>query len=320
MASRLKHDQIFRKALENPLVAHEFFDAHLPKHIKDILDLNSLKIQKESFVEPNLKTAISDVLFSARFNDQDGYIYLLLEHQSTPNHFMAFRLFKYMLNICDRYITSNPKSKTLPLIYPLIFFNGQKQYNAPRSLWDLFANDKLAREIWINNYKLVNVNEIPDSEFKTRVWSGILEFFLKHINERELLKRWQEISDVLPELAKVSIGYNYIEMILCYTLTKIRPDDKLELERMLKSKLNEEIGTKLMRSLADHWEQQGIQLGKAEGIQIGEARGIEIGKARGKVEAMRTVVKTMLEKNKSISEIMELTGLSQEDIKNLREA
>ncbi len=38
MAERLKHDQIFRKAMENPLVAHEFFDAHLPKHIKDLVD------------------------------------------------------------------------------------------------------------------------------------------------------------------------------------------------------------------------------------------------------------------------------------------
>jgi hypothetical protein len=46
-----------------------------------------------------------------------------------------------------------------------------------------------------------------------------LEFFLKHRHdERQLLKRWQQIADILPELTKVSIGYDYIEMILHYTL------------------------------------------------------------------------------------------------------
>jgi hypothetical protein len=41
-----------------------------------------------------------------------------------------------------------------------------------------------------------------------------LEFFLKHRHERQLLKRWQQIADILSELTKVSIGYDYIEMIL----------------------------------------------------------------------------------------------------------
>ncbi len=34
MTERLKHDKIFRKAMENPLVAHEFLHAHLPKHME----------------------------------------------------------------------------------------------------------------------------------------------------------------------------------------------------------------------------------------------------------------------------------------------
>ncbi len=105
MAGRLKHDQIFRKAMENPLVAHESFDAHLPKHIKDLVDFTSLEMDNTTFVEPNLRDTISDVLFYTKFGKQDGYLYLLVEHQSSPDHFMAFRLFKYMMNICDRYLT-----------------------------------------------------------------------------------------------------------------------------------------------------------------------------------------------------------------------
>ena len=94
-----KHYQLFRKNLENPIVAYELLQAHLPQEVLAIIDTSTLKLEKESFVEPDLSTSIADVLFSVKFNDTDGYIYLLLEHQSTPEHFMAFRLFKYMVNI-----------------------------------------------------------------------------------------------------------------------------------------------------------------------------------------------------------------------------
>ena len=245
-----KHDQLFRKSLENPIVAYELLQAHLPQEVLAIIDTSTLKLEKESFIEHNLTASIADVLFSVKFNGNDGFIYLLLEHQSSPDHFMAFRLFKYMVNICDQYMTRHPKTKNLPLIYPLIIYNGTKSYNAPRNLWDLFNNEILAKKFWTEDHKIVNVHDIPDEEFKTRIWSGILEFFLKHIHERQLLKRWQQIADILPELTKVSIGYDYIEMILHYTLTSIDKNDKIELEKMLINTLNQGKGVELMTSLA----------------------------------------------------------------------
>ena len=180
-----RHDKLFRKALENPIVAYEFIEAHLPQEILQILDTKTLKLEKESFVEPDLTASISDVLFSCKMDSidsnvedcNDGYIYLLLEHQSTPDPLMAFRLFKYMVNICDRYLIENPKTKHLPLIYPLVLYNGTKPYKVSRNLWDLFSSKTLAKRFWTEDYQLVNVHDIPDAEFKKRVWSGILEFF-----------------------------------------------------------------------------------------------------------------------------------------------
>lgn len=77
---RPKHDELFRKALENPIVAREFFEAHLPKGVRKKVDLLTLKIEKESFIEDKLKASISDVLFSVKFDSNDGYLYILTEH------------------------------------------------------------------------------------------------------------------------------------------------------------------------------------------------------------------------------------------------
>ncbi|WP_342270352.1 Rpn family recombination-promoting nuclease/putative transposase [Rickettsia endosymbiont of Orchestes rusci] len=309
MPNKLKHDELFRKALEYPIVAKEFLETHLPEKIKTLLLPSTLKMEKVSFIEQNLKNSISDVLFSAKFKNTDGFIYLLLEHQSTPDHYMAFRLFKYMLNIADHYLTVKPKSKRLPLIYPLVFYNGKQHYNIPLNLWDLFENNNLAREIWTNNYQVINVHNISDSDLKKNAWSGILQFFMKHIHERDLFKRWEEITNLLPLINKVIKGEDYIELVLYYTLTKINQNDKIKLEKMLKSHLNAEKGDKIMASLAHYWEKQGIELGMEKGIEKGLEKGIEKG--------IGLVAKTMLKKNKSLDEISELTGLTKEQIKKL---
>lgn len=322
MTIKPKHDKIFRKSLENPIVAYEFIEAHLPKDLLAIIDSKSLKLENDTFVEPDLTDSISDVLFSAKFNDANGYIYLLLEHQSTPDHFMAYRLFRYMFNICNRYMMENPNAKQLPVIYPLVLYNGTKAYNVPRNLWELFNNRELARQFWTGDHQLVNLHDIPDSEFRKRIWSGILEFFLKHRHERQLLKKWQEIADLLPEIAKVSIGYDYIEMILHYTLTGIDKNDRMGLQKLLTATLNQETGERLMTSLAQSWKEEGIEIGILDGIKIGEAKGmekgIEKGIEKGAQQSKIEIAKKMLSQGYSFTDISDLTGLSIDDIKNLQ--
>jgi predicted transposase/invertase (TIGR01784 family) len=125
-----------------------------------------------------------------------------------------------------------------------------------------------------------------------------LQFFLKHIHERDLLKRWQEVADLLPEFIKVNIGIDYIELILSYTLNKIKENDKIEIERMLKSHLNPELGEKLMNSLAHSWEQQGIEKGRKKEKII--------------------IAKKMLSIKEPINKIINFTGLKKEEIEKLK--
>ena len=68
-------------------------------------------------------------------------------------------------------------------------------------------------------------------------------------------------------------------------------------------------------------ERRGIEIGEARGIEIGEARGIEIGEARGieigEHNTSLNFAKTMLKNNYSIDNIIEITGLSREEIEGL---
>ena len=59
--------------------------------------------------------------------------------------------------------------------------------------------------------------------------------------------------------------------------------------------------------------EDGEARGERRGIEIGEARGIEIGKHNTSLN----FAKTMLKNNYNIDNIMEITGLSREEIEEL---
>lgn len=70
-------------------------EIHLPAELRAVCDLCTLKLESGSFVEDGLRQYYSDVLYSLKTTSGDGYIHVLVEHQSTPDKHMAFRLIRY---------------------------------------------------------------------------------------------------------------------------------------------------------------------------------------------------------------------------------
>ncbi|ABE04131.1 Rpn family recombination-promoting nuclease/putative transposase [Rickettsia bellii] len=217
----LKHDKFFQKALSNPIVAREFFEEYLPTEIKALFSPTTLTLENDSFIDPNLKESITDVLYSARINNRDCYIYILCEHQSSSDPHMAFRLFKYMLNIAEKHLISHPDSKKFPFIYPLVYSNDHKKYTAPLNLWDLFENSELVKDTWSNNYQLISLRDISDDKLKENPWLAPLQILMKYIHKPNVFDKWQEISGCLATIAASSSGIEYIKSALSYSLTKI---------------------------------------------------------------------------------------------------
>jgi predicted transposase/invertase (TIGR01784 family) len=296
------HDSFLKKAFEDPAIAQSFFKQHLPERVKAIANLSTLKLEKESFVEENLKKKISDILFSVQFEGETGYFYLLLEAQSTVDYYMAYRLLNYMMGIWQRHRTEHPKSKHLPLIYPIIFYHSSKPYNAPRSFFDLFKDPIMAQE-FLNKFDVIDVNQILDEEFKNYPQAGIVEFFLKKHKERNMLKLLSGMQDIWDRLS-ISIEQKeaLIKIILWYNIDKIESDnDKDQVIDYVNKKLAIE-GDKIMKSIATQWRQEGIQEGIQEGMQ------------QSKIQ----IAKAMLNKKQDVIFIAEITGLTPKEILALK--
>lgn len=85
-------DGLFKSIMEDKIAAREFLEEYLPANLQLMLDLNKITVEKESYIEDDLKKKFSDVVYSVgiKRTDQDdkqgqqgyekAFVYVLLEH------------------------------------------------------------------------------------------------------------------------------------------------------------------------------------------------------------------------------------------------
>lgn len=105
------HDAVFKTFLRHPDTARDFLNIHLPHSLRIRCDLTTLKLAPDSFIEKNLRAFYSDVLWSLKTCEGDGYIYVVIEHQSTPDAHMAFRLMRYATAAMQRHLDAGAGTK-----------------------------------------------------------------------------------------------------------------------------------------------------------------------------------------------------------------
>lgn len=123
LISNTPHDAFFKQFLMHPDTARDFLDIHLPAEIRGICDLDTLRLESSHFVEESLKEQYSDVLYSVKMQGTSGYIHVLIEHQSTADKKMAFRMMRYAIAVMHRLL--NDANGPLPLVVPLLFYQGK---------------------------------------------------------------------------------------------------------------------------------------------------------------------------------------------------
>lgn len=297
------HDAVFRKMLTEKTVARDFLQIHLPRQFLKICNLESLKLESGSFVEDNLRNRYSDILYSLETIQGPGYVYALIEHQSTPDKLMAFRMMRYAIAAMQRHLDAG--HKTLPLVVPILFYQGIKN-PWPHSLnWQsLFSEPEMAKMLYSSEFPLVDLTAIPDNQILQHQRIAMLELLQKHIRQRDL-------SELLDQL---------ITLLTQQCLTD--PQLDVLINYMVKAGNSENPGA-LIRQLAQSAPQYKEQLmtiaewleekGRNEGMQLGLQQGLEAGEAKGR----QAIAQKMLEDGMETALISRLTGLSAEELARL---
>lgn len=321
---KISHDEFFKTMMLEKDVAIDFLTDTLPPFVKNEIDLNTIEIQKDSYIDDNLKSKICDLLFKVNFKEdkEQAYIYLLTEHQSKPDKIMAYRLLKYMTAIIDNHLEkckTDPELKEkfrgkLPTIYTQVIYNRKVRYNAHTHIWDLFTKPEIAKDFFVNGYKVIDLASMSDDELLSFHASGLMQFFMKHAYERDLVKLMESAEKRLRlyfELDREKCII-YLKRILWYNVGKTEVEQKDQLEDVLARITDEKkLGEEIMGSLAEKWYEGGRNEGRNEGLN----EGIRLGEEKIKKTALR-----LLEAGTDIKIISNATGLSEKEILNLRKA
>ncbi|QDQ25431.1 Rpn family recombination-promoting nuclease/putative transposase [Chitinimonas arctica] len=301
MSTSTPHDALFKNFLTNPDTARDFLKVHLPPALRDRCDLSTLRLESSSFIEPDLCAYYSDILYSVETAGQDGYIYVLIEHQSTADKLMAFRLMRYCIAAMHNHLQQG--NDRLPLVVPLLFYHGRVSPYPYSTDWlDLFDRPEAAVNLYTRPFPLVDVTVIPDEEIRQHKGIAQLEYVQKYIGVRDIAPLVEELFDLnqsnpcTPDQMKslltyvIQVGETSLPNALLATLARGAPQ-------------YEEF---VMTTIAQMFEERGEKRG--------EQRGLELGRAENK-DTLLKVARAMLERGMDKATVMQLTGLVETDLK-----
>lgn len=299
------HDRYIRSVMSHLPVACEVFKKHLPTEVVKTVDFSTMKLEKDSFINDKLKLKVADLLYSVNFNDEPGYLYLLVEHASKPERFLPYRMFHYTLSIMDQHLEKTKEEKVpkqLPLVVPLILYTGQKPYTCSTDFFDLFGKEKdLAKSIFLRPFELVDINKMPDKTLREiYYWFGAAALTAKHIRDSDLVSLLKSMVDLLERLKKEGFD-DYVHITLSYIFKAGDVKDEEGFRKVIRSELSSE-DEEVVMTLAEKYRQKGKLEGKLE----------------GELKALHKMALKFLNRGMSADQVAEMTELSLEEVQKLK--
>ncbi|AXC71091.1 Rpn family recombination-promoting nuclease/putative transposase [Salmonella enterica] len=290
LISNTPHDAFFKQFLMHPDTARDFLDIHLPAEIRGICDLDTLRLESSHSVEESLKEQYSDVLYSVKMQGTSGYIHVLIEHQSTADKKMAFRMMRYAIAAMHRLLKD--ENGPLPLVVPLLFYQGKTSpYPLSMSWLDMFALPELARRIYSEPFPLVDITVIPDDDIMQHRRIALLERLVTLISAEYTTE-------------------SQLNSLLSYMVQRGHTDQPQVFYRELANRLPQE---ESMMTLAEWFEEQGMQKGVREGMLEGKREGLQ----EGKTEERRNIARRMLESGMTREAVAQITTLTDDEIEQI---
>ena len=273
--------------------------------IEAFLDFSRITYQKRSFISKALQERESDVLLSVPFQedadatDTDALlIYILIEHQSTVDKTMGFRLLSYMVQIWEtqrrEWETEKlpENERRLQPILPILLYTGDRPWTVPVSLTTIMDVPEIL-ERFVPSFDTLFLG-VKETEAEALTQSGhplgwLLRVLQKeHSDETEIS---EALTDAVSHLASVDENFApQIAEALRYFVQLIFHRRSLEERDALVDIIRQHIQDhKELDTMAQTTAEFLREQGKAEGKVEGKAEGreeAETERAEGKQEAV----------------------------------
>ncbi len=319
------HDIAFKSIYGTPEAAADIPRTIFPENIVNIMDLDTIRIENTIYVDKGREVLCDLILIIPLKGEFDGLrIVLLIEHKSAYDPKVSEQFDKYQKAL----INSRTFQAQTDLLVLVLWYHGEPIWDGdisfhssgdvhthiPEKLYTMMEK-YLARPKVLNRPVMVDLNRMSEEEF-TRgsdgvvLTGGALCYIMRKVSKTgdEDLRK---VAKYLKELPSEN-SREMIPNLLLY-LKALKLDTRFE-------KINREInpgGERVMMKkvqMSDWFVNQGMEKGILKGME----RGILKGRAEGHIEERRKNARSMFSKGFSAHDIQDVTGLSDEEMRTVR--
>ena len=263
------HDRFFKEVFARKEVAADFLLNYLPVDVLACLDENSINLTKDSFVDNELATHFSDLLYEVDLHDGSGaYVYVLFEHKSFPDSEVAFQLLRYMVRIWEQACRQR-QLKKLPPIIPVVLYHGVVNWKISRKFSAMFEHtEALGPFVPDFSYLVCDLSRYNNDDIKGMVLLKVTMLLFKYIMSEELRGQLPEIFKLLKDLSARETGMEYLQTVLVYLSKSTDKINREDIKEALEIAFPSE-GGEIMPTIAEEWIQEGFERGMQQGMQQG---------------------------------------------------
>ena len=265
------HDEFFKNMMGRVAIARKYIQHYLPLEITSLMDMDTLEVDTEGYVDDHLKEYFSDVVATVQLTDgQLSDIYILFEHKSGVDKLVRLQVLKYMVSKWSKWVKNKDKFEGyLPIVIPIVVYHGAAKWEFSTEFSDMFRLPSEDFRLFTPkfNYILHDISHVDEESFKASVDIQTFLLLLKYIYRPELSHKLPEILSLLNELKDKDRITEYLPIIIKYILSvgKVSLDEIKEAVKSLPK------GDETVETTAYQLRQEG----KKQGIQIGEAKAIQ---------------------------------------------
>ena len=273
---RMPHDPAYKQFFSNPEMVESLLRDFVSADFIADLDFSTLERCSGSYVTDDLRERHDDIVWRVGWKKGSWcYVALLLEFQSTPDHWMALRTLSYTpLLLLDLVKTGKVReNEGLPPVFPIVIYNGGKAWKAPQEVAALFAPMPEGLKYYRPQHRHFLLDESRVSGEELDKSKGLVAQLLR----LERAQEPEQVRQIVRELIARLHGPEYLSLRRAFTVWLGR----VVLKR---SGITEEIPEfqdlrevdAMLEERAAQWKNEYITLGRKEGEAKGLGRGVQL--------------------------------------------
>ena len=278
------HDRFFKETFGRPQVTRDFLRSYLPADVAALIDFDTLELEKETFIDEELRLYASDLICHVKTRDGKALsVFFIFEHKSYPDLLALFQLLRYVVRQLERLLESG---EGLRPVVCLLLYHGEESWRWGERLSGLYAGPESLRRYWPElQVEVLDFSAYSTTEIRGALLVRATLLLMQSITRPDLVERLPAIFELLRGLTEQREALEYVEAAVRYLFSaskKVTPP----IAKKLIEQVFQERGGEIVETVAEQLIQEGIK----QGIGLGEVKG----RAKGRIESLIQTVLQLL--------------------------